>query len=139
LLRTHTDLLVPYLKANLLAAELSWRGDGGAARAEAARLRPVFARAYDRALSDVDVLVMPTCPTVAPDLGTPASALGSLAGGERSVARNTRPFNFTGHPALAVPCGTAHGLPISMQLVGRFLDDALLVRVARAYELAVSG
>lgn len=88
-------------------------------------------RAYDGALSGVDVLVMPTTPTVAPALSAP--------GDGRTVARNTRPFNFTGHPALAVPCGTAHGLPISMQLVGRHLDDALLLRVARAYERATSG
>ena len=36
---------------------------------------------------------------------------------------NTKPANYTGHPALAVPCGKVGGLPISLQLVGRFLDD----------------
>ena len=38
------------------------------------------------------------------------------------------PYNFTGHPALAVPVGKAGGLPVSMQLVGRFFDDPLLLR-----------
>ena len=131
LLATHTGDLVPYLKVNLLAAELSWRADGGAALTAAARVRAQCARAYDGALSGVDVLVMPTTPTVAPALSAP--------GDGRTVAQNTRPFNFTGHPALAVPCGTARGLPISMQIVGRHLDDALLLRVAYTHEQATSG
>lgn len=131
LLATEWDILVPYLRHNLLAAGLSWHLDGGAAPAAAARLRPAFIDAYDRALAGVDVLVMPTCPTVAPPLGTPLDG--------HAVAGNTRPFNFTGHPALALPCGTAHGLPVSMQLVGRRAEDALLLRVARAYEGAASG
>jgi Asp-tRNA(Asn)/Glu-tRNA(Gln) amidotransferase A subunit family amidase len=50
-------------------------------------------------------------------------------------ARNTMPFNdiYTGHPALALPVGTSStGLPVSMQLVGPFFDDPLLMRVAYA-------
>jgi amidase len=50
---------------------------------------------------------------------------------------NTRPFNFTGHPALAVPCEKRDGLPVSIQLVGRMFDDALLLRVAHAFADAV--
>ena len=39
------------------------------------------------------------------------------------MALNTRPFNFTRHPALSVPCGKSFGLPIGMQWVGRDYDD----------------
>ena len=53
------------------------------------------------------------------------------------MAYNTKPTNYTGHPALAVPCGKVGGLPISLQLVGRFMDDPLLLRVAYAYQTAV--
>ena len=131
LLASEWDILVPYLQRNLLAAELSWHLAGDSVPSAAARLRPAFVAAYDLALAGVDVLVMPTCPTVAPPLGTPLDG--------HAVAGNTRPFNFTGHPAIAVPCGTAHRLPVSMQLVGRRLEDALLLRVARAYERTASG
>lgn len=54
-----------------------------------------------------------------------------------SAARNTQPYNYTGHPALAVPVGKSGGLPVSMQLVGRFFDDPLLLQVAYAYEHSV--
>jgi len=50
-------------------------------------------------------------------------------------SRNTLPFNYTGHPALALPVGkSSAGLPVSMQLVGRFFDDPLLMRAAYAYQ-----
>ena len=55
----------------------------------------------------------------------------------RGGSRNTQPFNYTGHPALALPVGKSlNGLPVSMQLVGRFFDDPLVLRVAYAYEHA---
>ena len=51
---------------------------------------------------------------------------------------NTQPFNYTGHPALAMPVGkSSAGLPASMQLIGRFFDDPLLLRVAYAYQHSV--
>jgi aspartyl-tRNA(Asn)/glutamyl-tRNA(Gln) amidotransferase subunit A len=45
------------------------------------------------------------------------------------------PFNLTQQPAISVPCGlTQAGLPIGLQIVGRMFDDAMVLRVARAYE-----
>jgi aspartyl-tRNA(Asn)/glutamyl-tRNA(Gln) amidotransferase subunit A len=47
----------------------------------------------------------------------------------------TYPFNLTGQPAASVPCGTAHGgLPVGLQLVGRWRDDATVLRAAAAFE-----
>ncbi|WP_250458696.1 amidase [Microbulbifer litoralis] len=49
----------------------------------------------------------------------------------------TYPFNMTGQPALSVPCGfSSDGLPIGLQLVGRRFDDASVLRVGQAYQLA---
>src|SRR3546814_15088442 len=76
----------------------------------------------------------------APVRGQPSSYLDWVRAdivGRNSFAKNTKPFNYTGHPALAVPCGRSDGLPVSMQLVGRSFDDGLLLQVARAYERAV--
>ena len=68
--------------------------------------------------------------------GTYLEALeANLATINSSGSRNTMPFNYTGHPALALPVGkSSAGLPVSMQLVGRFLDDALLMRTAYTYQ-----
>jgi amidase len=61
----------------------------------------------------------------------------NLMSGSKGVNRNTLPFNYTGHPALALPVGKSpSGLPVSMQLVGRFFDDPLVMRVAYAYQHA---
>ena len=47
----------------------------------------------------------------------------------------TRHFNLSGHPALVLPCGfTTAGLPVGMQLAGRYFDEATLFRIAHAYE-----
>lgn len=49
----------------------------------------------------------------------------------------TMVFNMTGHPAITLPCGTASdGLPVGLQLVGRFRQDAQLLRAAAAFERA---
>lgn len=44
-------------------------------------------------------------------------------------------FNVTGHPAISVPIGlSSQGLPMAVQIVGRYFDEALVLRVARAIE-----
>lgn len=57
---------------------------------------------------------------------------------ERTYMRQARtPFNVTGHPALAMPMGLSRdGLPLSVQFVGRYFDEASVLRVARAFERA---
>ena len=124
----------------LIAASISRRNFNGRVYAKAHNVRPTFIKAYDAALADVDVLVMPTCIMTAPKNHRPGTYLeaveDNLASMARGFARNTQPFNYTGHPALALPVGKSTGLPVSMQLVGRFFDDALLLRVGHAFQHA---
>jgi aspartyl-tRNA(Asn)/glutamyl-tRNA(Gln) amidotransferase subunit A len=76
---------------------------------------------------EVDLLVTPTVPMVAPPVG-----IGDLALRERMIEL-TFPWNVTGSPALALPCGVAEdGLPASVQIVGRPGDDALVLAAGRA-------
>lgn len=136
---TQADMLVPRTKLALIAAELSRRTYHGRVYAKAQNVRPTYIRAYDAALAGVDVLVMPTCLTTAPKNYTTSSHLEAVEDNLKLLlnnrgSRNTLPFNYTGHPALALPVGKAAGLPASMQLVGRFFDDALLLRTAYAYQ-----
>ena len=97
------------------------------AAADAARARERYRERVAELAADVDLLLTPTLEMVAP-----AAGLGDLVLRERMI-RFTYPFNATGAPALALPCGTAEdGLPASVQLVGRPGDDALVLAVGRA-------
>jgi amidase len=136
------DLLAPRTKLSLITAELSRRNYHGRLYARAQNVRPTYIKAYDAALADVDALVMPTCLMTAPRNHRPGSHLeaveDNLMAMSKGFARNTQPFNYTGHPALALPVGKSRGgLPASMQLVGRFFDDPLLMRIAHAYQHSV--
>jgi amidase len=136
---SQADVLAPRSKLALIAAEVSRRNYHGRVYAKAQNVRPTYVKAYDAALANVDVLVMPTCLMTAPKNHTPGSYLeaveDNLTPMNRRGSRNTLPFNYTGHPALALPVGkSSAGLPVSMQLVGRFFDDPLLMRVAYAYQ-----
>ena len=138
---SQADVLAPRTKLSLILAELSRRHHHGRVYAKAQNVRPTYIKAYDTALSEADALVMPTCLKTAPKNHRPGSHLEAVADNLMSMAkgfsRNTQPFNYTGHPALALPVGkSSAGLPVSMQLVGRFFDDALLMRIGYAYQHA---
>jgi aspartyl-tRNA(Asn)/glutamyl-tRNA(Gln) amidotransferase subunit A len=50
----------------------------------------------------------------------------------------TFPFNLTGQPAATVPCGfDSTGLPVGLQIVGRWRDDSTVLRAAAAFESAM--
>jgi Asp-tRNA(Asn)/Glu-tRNA(Gln) amidotransferase A subunit family amidase len=100
--------------------------------AQARRNQVEIRRAWIRVLSDVDLILTPTTPIPAP----PREGQDALAAAVRLTA-NTAPFNFTGFPALSVPCGlTKDGLPIGLQLAAAPWREAALLRAARAYEAA---
>lgn len=70
------------------------------------------------------------------DLFDPIEIDGQIAGELRqNLFPYTMPFNITGHPAMSVNCGFASdGLPIGLQLVGRFRDEASVLRLGALYE-----
>lgn len=143
--RDHADMLHSGIKLNRIVAAFSGRDYAGAVYAKAHNVRPAFVRAYDKALADVDVLAMPTVRQVAPKhaekIAVPHEALAKDLADRNWIflpyTHNTKPSNYTGHPALAIPCGKVGGLPISLQLIGRFFDDPLLLRAAYAYQQSV--
>jgi amidase len=142
--RAHGDMMQPRTKLNHLIAELSRRNYHGGVYAKAHNVRPSYVAAFDRALAEVDVLAMPTVRNIAPRVeDVPSDPTEAIVANLRRnwmltpMAYNTKPTNYTGHPGLAVPCGKVDGMPISLQLVGRFMEDALLLRVAYAYQRAV--
>jgi amidase len=81
---------------------------------------------------DIDVLA---CPSVG--LRSPAAERTAPTDGRAGYMRFTAPFDFSGSPTLSLPCGfAADGMPASLQLVGRHLDEATLFAAGHAFERA---
>jgi aspartyl-tRNA(Asn)/glutamyl-tRNA(Gln) amidotransferase subunit A len=97
----------------------------------ATRLRRKLTDGFHALFSDLDAIV------TASSLD-PACRIDDAAAIEYTYARQARaPFNVTGSPALSVPSGFSKaGLPLSIQIVAKPFAEAMVYRVARAYEAA---
>lgn len=93
---------------------------------------------FEAAFERVDVIIAPTTPVAAVDAGTREVEIGGDAEPLRAaLLRLTRPANFTGHPAISIPCGfTRAGLPIGLQLIGKMNREGELLAIAQSYETA---
>ncbi len=95
-------------------------------------------------LSRFDLIASPTLS--APPLPVDLDPLGQIeiAGRDAGTIRGawypyTFPINLTGHPAISLPCGLSRtGLPIGLQLVGRWFEDSYLIDVASQLEASLS-
>ena len=96
----------------------------------ALRRRRVLARATDEVISAFDAIVLPGAFHIAPRLDEPETIPAFTIDNACSA------FNLTGHPAICVPTGFTGGLPLSAQVVGPYFGEAMVMRVARAYESA---
>lgn len=95
----------------------------------ARRRRDEYRERLLEAFQTVDLLITPTLPCVAPPAATDELAI------REQLIRFTFPFNATGAPALAIPCGRAeHGLPASLQLVGPPNHDSLVLAAGEALD-----
>ena len=132
--RDDPDALSPSAKSMLLTAEYLEARYRGRYYAKAQNVRRSLAAAYDEALDRCEVLLMPTVPCRATPVPTgPVSPRESVQFAMQMI-NNTCPFGVTGHPAMSVPCGVSEDLPIGAMIVGRHLDEATVLRVARAVE-----
>jgi aspartyl-tRNA(Asn)/glutamyl-tRNA(Gln) amidotransferase subunit A len=86
--------------------------------------------------SDADAIVVPSTPIVAPLLNQETSRLGAHEYPTRALLlRLNRPANLAGVPAISLPCGfSPSGLPIGLQIIGGVSSEAVLFRIAHAYE-----
>ncbi len=99
----------------------------------ATRLRRKLADAFHALFTDIDVALTASSMD-------PACRIDDRQAIDHTYSRQARaPFNVTGNPALAVPIGfSKSGLPLSMQIVGSAYGEALVYRVADAYEQATA-
>ena len=130
----HHNTRVHFTTANLIPAQVYYK---------AQKLRTMVREQVLGLLEDVDVLIQPTS-------GRPANVINldqnveSQVGAKSALAAGgfRGPYSLSGAPALSILCGFTSegddGLPLAMQIAGRPFEEATVLRVAHAYEQAVS-
>lgn len=97
---------------------------------KALKARTLIRGDFDAALRDSDVLITPTMPF-------PAFKIGERIADPLQLYLadvNTVPINLAGLPSVSLPCGYSKGLPIGLQLIGRYFDEQTLLRTAHTFE-----
>jgi amidase len=131
---TRADDLSDTVKLVTLAGQYLQDAYHGRYYAKAQNLARTLTAAYDEALRDVDLLLMPTIPMKATRLPAPDASREERVARALEMITNTAPFDVSGHPAMNVPCARSEGLPVGLMLVGRHWEDATVLRAAHAFE-----
>ncbi|MCA9504222.1 MAG: Asp-tRNA(Asn)/Glu-tRNA(Gln) amidotransferase subunit GatA [Myxococcales bacterium] len=97
---------------------------------KAQRVRTLIRRDFDRAFDACDLILTPTTPETAFPLGAKsADPISMYLSDVYTVSAN-----LAGLPGLSLPCGLSEGLPVGLQLLGRPLGEATILRVGDAFE-----
>jgi amidase len=100
-------------------------------------LRGEFRADLDRLLERTDMIIAPCMPLLPPDIASMNQRVED-ANERAEFITFTAPVDYSGHPTITLPAGIAPGrLPKSFQLIGRFLEEPLLIRAGSAYERAL--
>ena len=100
---------------------------------QAQKVRTLIRREHEELFERYDLLVSPTSPTVAFELGErTANPLAMYLSDVLTI-----PSNMAGLPGLSIPCGLSDGLPVGFQLIGRQFSENLLFRAGHALERAL--
>ena len=106
----------------------------------ATRSRELARHEFAQAFEAVDFILTPTVPVPAPLRSMMDTSDGSDSNLIRPrLTQNTRIFNLLGLPAISVPCAfTKEGLPVGLQIAGRWWGEGELLQIAHAYEQVTS-
>ncbi|BBI35251.1 Asp-tRNA(Asn)/Glu-tRNA(Gln) amidotransferase subunit GatA [Cohnella abietis] len=97
---------------------------------KAQQVRTLIKQDFDQVFEKYDLIIGPTAPTT-------AFKLGEQVGDPLTMYLNdicTIPVSLAGVPAISVPCGTAEGLPVGLQIIGKPFDEQTVLRAAHAFE-----
>lgn len=97
---------------------------------KALKVRTLIKQDFDKALEKCDVLISPVSPTVAFKIGEKIADPLSMYLSDIA----TIPINLAGLPAISIPCGQSHGLPVGLQIIGKAFDEETILRVAFTFE-----
>jgi aspartyl-tRNA(Asn)/glutamyl-tRNA(Gln) amidotransferase subunit A len=102
---------------------------------KAQQVRTLMVKDFEKAFTQVDVIVSPTSPSLAMKLG--ASNASPMFGEIADML--VEPSSIAGLPGISVPCGFGkNGLPIGLQIMGKQFAEELIINVAYRYEQATN-
>ncbi len=99
---------------------------------KALKVRTLIRRDFEAAFEQVDAILTPTSPVVAFRIGEVRDDPLQMY----LMDIFTISVNLAGVPAVSVPCGFSEGLPVGLQVIGKPLGEATVLRIARAHEAA---
>jgi aspartyl-tRNA(Asn)/glutamyl-tRNA(Gln) amidotransferase subunit A len=97
---------------------------------QAQKMRTLIQDDFKKVFSEVDCLITPTCPTT-------AFKIGENIDDPLTMYLNdifTVSANVAGVPAISLPCGEAHGLPVGIQVMGEWFGEEVVFKVAKEIE-----
>lgn len=97
----------------------------------AQQVRGLMSAEFEKAFQEVDYIVSPTSPVVAPKLGGIKDQMALKA-----LDMCTIPANMGGFPSISLPCGLAYDLPVGFQITGPVMSDEAMLRDSYAIEQA---
>lgn len=98
---------------------------------KAQQIRHLISQDFHAAFNEVDVIMGPTSPTTAFDLGAKIDDPVSMYLNDIY----TTAVNLAGLPGLSLPAGFVNGRPVGLQIIGNYFTEALLLNVAHQYQL----
>ncbi|NPT60244.1 amidase [Paraburkholderia sp. 5N] len=122
------------IKGMLLTSTLATRQRGHALYGKGVNLARRLRAQYDAALSQFDVLLLPTTPMKATPIPNVSADIDLHWQRATEMLANTCAFDITHHPAISLPCGMSDGLPVGMMLVGLHFEESTLFRLAHVFE-----
>ncbi len=99
---------------------------------KAQKVRTLIKKDFEEVFQSYDVIIGPTAPT-------PAFNIGENIDDPLTMYANdilTIPVNLAGTPAISVPCGYSNGMPLGLQIIGKYFDESTIYRTAHAFEQA---
>lgn len=98
---------------------------------KAQQVRRLIQQDFAKAFEEVDVIAGPTAPTTAFTLGAIKDPVAMYMEDIYTIA-----VNLAGLPGMSIPCGLANGLPVGLQLIGKYFDEVTILNTAHQFQLA---
>ncbi|MCP5215896.1 MAG: Asp-tRNA(Asn)/Glu-tRNA(Gln) amidotransferase subunit GatA [Pseudomonadales bacterium] len=99
---------------------------------KAQKLRRLIKEDFVKAFQEVDVIMGPTSPSTAFNLGEKTSDPVSMYLADIFTIST----NLAGLPGMSVPCGMVNNKPVGLHLIGNYFDEARLLNIAHRYQQA---